>query len=217
MTITEFDAEVREKKGLARQAKHHKVGSKSRKVTLGSDRLSKKQWLERCGPVMSYQLNKPVRWVEFKSYPKDIAEQYLRGITERFHPTSRKIAEMLGVSVSTLDRYCRAAGLSIDTRRGARMSEEDLLAFNDFMKGEFGEHNHPDTEAETAQIQEQKADAPVVKTQKEGSTEARNMKMTGFEMTFSGPFNPNGIYNTLSQAVAVGTMVNVKVVVEVLE
>lgn len=60
-----FNDDVREKKKLANQARYRKRGSKSKKCNLSSDRLTHKQWLERCGKTVTYNFRKPILWQDF--------------------------------------------------------------------------------------------------------------------------------------------------------
>ena len=67
--MNDFDYEVLQKKRLARQAFHKKGGSKSRKCPMSTDRMTRKQWIERCGEVVTYELGKPMGWEAFKQMP----------------------------------------------------------------------------------------------------------------------------------------------------
>lgn len=50
--MNDFDYEVLQKKRLARQAFHKKGESKSRKCPMSTDRMTRKQWIEkRVSPV----------------------------------------------------------------------------------------------------------------------------------------------------------------------
>lgn len=57
--MDDFTYDCWQKKQLAQQARHRKRGSKSRKCSLPSDNLTKKQWKERNGKTLSINLNQP--------------------------------------------------------------------------------------------------------------------------------------------------------------
>ena len=75
--MNDFDYEVMQRKRLARQAFHRKSGSKSKKCPMSTDHMTRKQWLERCGESVTYQLGKPMPWEEFKKMPVQIQKEYL--------------------------------------------------------------------------------------------------------------------------------------------
>lgn len=56
--MDDFTYDCWQKKQLAQQARHRKRGSKSRKCSLPSDSLTKKQWKERNGKTLSINLNR---------------------------------------------------------------------------------------------------------------------------------------------------------------
>lgn len=110
--MNDFDYEVLQRKRLAQQAKHRKNGSKSKKCSLPSDGMSHKQWKERNGEIMEYNLGKPMVWKVFKYMPKDLQKQYLEKLVNEHHGTQREIAAMLGVGSNTLCTYCTKRGLT---------------------------------------------------------------------------------------------------------
>lgn len=75
--MDDFTYDCWQKKQLAQQARHRKRGSKSRKCSLPSDSLTKKQWKERNGKTLSINLNRPTSWEIFKEVSKPTQEEYL--------------------------------------------------------------------------------------------------------------------------------------------
>ena len=73
--MDDFTYDCWQKKQLAQQARHRKRGSKSRKCSLPSDNLTKKQWKERNGKTLSINLNQPTSWVIFKEVSKPTQEE----------------------------------------------------------------------------------------------------------------------------------------------
>ena len=72
--MDDFTYDCWQKKQLAQQARHRKRGSKSRKCSLPSDSLTKKQWKERNGKTLSINLNQPTSWEIFKEVSKQTQE-----------------------------------------------------------------------------------------------------------------------------------------------
>lgn len=105
-----FEEEVREKKIIARSAKNRT--SKGGRVRLRSDNLSNKELKAMNGAVVTYNLNQPMKWEEFKSMPYDLRIEYIKKIRERFGATDVMIADMLCVHRATLCKHLKAFGIS---------------------------------------------------------------------------------------------------------
>lgn len=84
-------------KRLARGAYAKKNGCRSKKCSLPSDKLTKKQLKERNGKVMSYNLSKPMDWKTFKSLDKDTKTEYLYRLVHVHHARAKDVAEMFGI------------------------------------------------------------------------------------------------------------------------
>ena len=124
-----FDAEVRERKRLASNARHKKNGSKSKRCSLPTDHMTEKQWKERCGQVMEYKLNEPIPWAVFKAYPKDIQEMYIKNMVDKYHVTASDLGRLFGCHYGTVSRFCQQHGLQVPFAAGRRMSPEEKAAF----------------------------------------------------------------------------------------
>lgn len=57
------------------------------------------------GDCVSYRLNEPMRWDEFKKMPCDVQEIYLKGLINRYNAPLTALAKMLGVHRTTLVTY----------------------------------------------------------------------------------------------------------------
>lgn len=79
-----FYQDIKEKKSAARGAFHKKGGSKSKKCTLPSDYLTKKEREKMNGEVKTWKMNKFYIWQEFKQMPDDIQEAYLVSLVGKY-------------------------------------------------------------------------------------------------------------------------------------
>lgn len=93
--MKDFDYEVLQRKRLASQARYRKNGSKSKKCSLPSDGMSHKQWKERNGEVMEYNLSKPMSWKAFTKMPLDLQRKYLENLRDKYEVTATAVAEQL--------------------------------------------------------------------------------------------------------------------------
>lgn len=96
-----FKQTIKKRKSLARGSFYKKCGSKSKKCSLPSDKMTAKQRKELNGQVMSYNLNKPMTWKEFKELPTDIQKIYLLGL-EGKGASNRDISVMFEIGEETL-------------------------------------------------------------------------------------------------------------------
>lgn len=115
--MNDFDSEVRERKVLARSARYRKNGSKSKNCPLPSDRLTKAQLKGLSGEVMTYNLNKPMTWADFKYMPADLQKEYLENLKAN-GATQKDAAEMLGVASNSLSKYCRSRNIQVFPHAG---------------------------------------------------------------------------------------------------
>lgn len=130
-----FKEDVKEKKSLVASARHKKNGSKSKKVTLPSDGMTRKQWERKNGEVTTVKMNQPMTYEEFKSIPEDLQERYLACLVDGYRVTSKHLAEMLGTDHRTLRSYIRNHGFDkIHFRKGAvHLTEEEQADWDEFL------------------------------------------------------------------------------------
>ena len=83
--MTDFEYECKKRKDLARQAKHRKCGSKSKKCSLSTDYMTNRQWKERNGTVMSINMNNPVSWEDFKGMSLQTQKDYISNIIDTYN------------------------------------------------------------------------------------------------------------------------------------
>jgi len=87
----------RERAIVRRSAAHRKCGAKSKACSLPSDGMTRRQWERRNGEVITYNLSKPMTYVEYKRIPEYEKGNYLRNCLDNGGSVT-SIARMLGVS-----------------------------------------------------------------------------------------------------------------------
>ena len=70
------------------------------------------------GPVVSYNMNKPVSWEEFKLWPHDIEREYLQLLMEKYSVGTPELAKMFGVSDKQMQDRRKKIGLA--AKRGGK-------------------------------------------------------------------------------------------------
>lgn len=112
-----FVTDCAEKKRTARGAYNKKVG-KGRKVKFPSDYMTRKELDAMNGEVVSYKLNEPMTWAEFKALPDDIKKTYIKLLREKFDVPDSRIAAMLEIDRHYFYDKTAELGLSIGAHRG---------------------------------------------------------------------------------------------------
>lgn len=203
--MNDFEYEVRQRKILARQSRYKKNGSKSKRCSLSSDRMTDKQWRERCGDVTVYNLGKPMMWQEFKEMPADMQKEYIESLIQKYSVTASDLARMFGCRPSSVTRLCKEPEIDIEFKAGKRMTAEQRVRFGEFLSCVGDVIPNPIlAESEDAE--------PANEDVKEESK--RTMAMSEFSIQFSGPFNPEMFYNSIRHIIPSGTDVEIEVEVK---
>lgn len=129
-----YKQDLREKKSIAASAKHRKgkvIGPKG--CRLPSDYLTKKERNAMNGPVTTYDLGKPVKFKEFKSWPTDIQKEYILRLDSLYQPTNIALGAMLGIHTNTAKNIRKVLGILVG-RGGHRHFDE--AGWNAFINGE---------------------------------------------------------------------------------
>lgn len=200
-----FSDDVREKKRLARQARYRKCGSKSRKCNLSSDRLTKKQWLERCGRTVTYNFKKPILWQDFCELPIHIQKEYLLNLIGEYQTTASDLAKMFGITPKTVTKHCEHEEIGIRFSPGKRMSKEKRRAFEEFC-GVVA----PQEEVVVAKKEQEPAKTEAF-IDMDNATQSPDMAMTEFTLSFSGNFNREMICNSLASMLPKGASVKLDI------
>lgn len=200
-----FSDDVREKKRLARQARYRKCGSKSRKCNLSSDRLTKKQWLERCGRTVTYNFKKPILWQDFCELPIHIQKEYLLNLIGEYQTTASDLAKMFGITPKTVTKHCEHEEIGIRFSPGKRMSKEKRRAFEEFC-GVVA----PQEEVVVAKKEQEPAKTEAF-IDMDNAKQSPDMAMTEFTLSFSGSFNREMICNSLASMLPKGAPVKLDI------
>lgn len=205
--MTDFDFDCLQKKRIAQQAKYRKRGSKSKKCNLPSDRLTPKQWRERCGPVVSFNFNKPMNWETFKNLSAIVQTEYITNLQKKYGVTAVDLGDMFGVRALTVRKHVDANGLNITFPRGHSMNAERRAVWNEFLGVVPATvvESVPENTAEEAPIEEvveEVVEAEALTAQTEPETviapmEPKGMNMKKFCLQFAGVIDINMIANSL--------------------
>ena len=200
-----FNDDVKEKKRLANQAKYRKCGSRSSKCNFSSDRLTHKQWLERCGKTVTYNFRKPITWQVFCELPIHIQKEYLLNLIDEYHTTASDLAKMFGITPQTVTKHCGHEEIGILFSPGKRMSKERRKAFEEFCVGAA-----PQEEA-AAPKKEQESVKVGTFIGMDNTAQSSDMAMTEFTLSFSGSFNREMICNSLASMLPKGASVKLDI------
>lgn len=128
-----FYSDIREKKKTATGARHVKRGSRSKKCTLPSDYLSRKEIEKMNGEATTVKLNEPMSWNEFIHLSKNLQEHYLNHLIVNHGATISSIStDLFERAKTTLPNYVRKHELSVDPVR--RRSGKDIQMWQKFLK-----------------------------------------------------------------------------------
>ena len=138
MNVVEFilKEDIKEKKRTGSGYRYKKNGSKSKKCSLPSDHLSKKEIEKMNGECKVYNLNKPMNYSNFCAMPVDLRIKYLEMLRDKFGANQTEISKMMGVADTTLASH-RAKFLDgKPVFRSYKHSRLDVEAWNKFINGE---------------------------------------------------------------------------------
>lgn len=109
----EFEQEVQEKKKLA-QNNRHRTGQGNRHGGAFKRReLTDKEIEERHGKVMEYKIGQPISWAEFRSYPREMQQEWVNAFAKRFGCGGKGIAIATGTSQAAVSNYLEFANLTL--------------------------------------------------------------------------------------------------------
>ena len=197
--MNDFDYDALQKKRIAAGDRHRKRGSRNHKCSLPQDHMTLAQLRRMNGPVKTYNLKQPMRWIEFTSMPEDLQKQYLTGLIATYSATNRMLGAMMGVTGATVYQRQKYLGIPpVRTRHTTVVTRAERdRAWEAFCTGATVE---PVEEAPAPEEPEKDQD--------------RYLDLTGFNAEFTGPFNPESLANWLAAFPIHGTP-SVKIRVEV--
>lgn len=178
--MNDFEFDCLQKKRLAQQAKYRKRGSKSKKCPMSTDHMTKKQWIERCGKIVTIKMDSPVSWASFKELSKQTQEEYLKNLMEKYHINASSLAEMFHITPISVRRHIATQGLAVSFPVGHSMNAEDRRAWELFLSGDAVEQSENEVSAEN-----------------EETCDEEPMSMCSFSLRFSGKIDVSMISNSL--------------------
>ena len=178
--MNDFEFDCLQKKRLAQQAKYRKRGSKSKKCPMSTDHMTKKQWIERCGKIVTIKMDSPVSWASFKELSKQTQEEYLKNLMEKYHINASSLAEMFHITPITVRRHIATQGLAVSFPVGHSMNAEDRRAWELFLSGDAVEQSENEVSLEN-----------------EETCDEEPMSMCSFSLRFSGKIDVSMISNSL--------------------
>ena len=204
--MSDFEYDCLQKKRIANQARYRKCGSKSKKCNLPSDRLTNKQWKDKCGPVVSFNFNRPMSWDTFKKLPAMVQAEYITNLQKKFGVTAVDLGKMFGVQALTVRKHSDANSLGIEFPRGHAMTAARRAEWAKFLGNDNGAtDNNP-----TAQVEPKEETPEVTVFNLPDSTEeqayepvtfapvqTKGMSMRKFTLQFAGEIDVNTISNSL--------------------
>lgn len=100
---------------------HGRKVEKPRKCTLPSDYLTAAQKKRLNGEVSTVNLDRPMKWAEFKALAPDVQTMYINGLVSKYGISVGALPEMFGVSRATVYNHSRKNwGLRSSMTQGAR-------------------------------------------------------------------------------------------------
>lgn len=121
-----YSQDIKERKSMRTGAFHKKCGSKSKKCTMPSDYLSRKEKRKMNGTVVSINLGKPItNFGEFKTYSISMQQLYLQNLVDKYGARKTDIIEMLGTSYSTFQKHIDVKKLDIKFANTKKHAPDD--------------------------------------------------------------------------------------------
>lgn len=139
--MNDFDYDAYQKKRVAASARRRKSGSRSRYVGLPSDHLTQKELRAMSGEVQSYNMNAPVRWSAFLTWPHDLQQEYVSKLQAEYGATGEMLAECFDTSRAIVIRGLKEAGIQL-VSQPKHLSKRDALdrtqRWHGFLYGDHG-------------------------------------------------------------------------------
>lgn len=161
-------------------------GARTGKCHMSCDYLTPKQLKELNGEVHTYQMNRPVRWAEFKEYPAEFQKEYLDAIIEKYNVNYTTLSKMWGIGVSSIKRLIEKNNLGITFTVGHSMTGDQRKAWKQFLSQEQDASDEP-VDNNPAPTDDEQEETPVP------------TMMTRFSLSFQGRIDPASIANSLTQ------------------
>lgn len=124
----------------------NKVRQGGKHIRFPSDNLSAKEKKAMNSEVASYNFSKPIEWKQFQRMPRDLRQEYLDMLTDKYFGISNAlIGESMGVKNNVFAPYLTRHGLKVhrrvDMSRTEFYSTEDGEKWTLWVNGDKGEKN----------------------------------------------------------------------------
>ena len=146
-----LEEDIKRKKQACSGYRYKKNGSKSKKCSLPSDNLSKKEIKKMNGECKVYSINKPMAYKEFCAMPVDIQIIYLENLRDKYGASQSDIADMMGCKHTTLTKHRLRILNGKPVFKSYRTSRLDIDAWNRLVNCEEANESiepEPDEEVE---------------------------------------------------------------------
>ena len=137
-----YRQDIKTKKANGRGSFHKKCGSKSKKCTLPSDYLTRKEKLNLNSGVETWNMSTFYSFQDFKKMPSDIQVEYINGIIDKYSVALKNVCEeVLKVSYSYFRKELIKNNIygQIHIRSGFHPKQEDLKALKNDILMQTGE------------------------------------------------------------------------------
>lgn len=221
--------DLNEKKSIARSARHKVGRSKSSRIRLSSDHLTRKEWSAMNGPVVAFDFRNTTLQT-LKTYPTEIRYEFFKLMAEKFNATQAALAQEMGCTQRNICYYIAKAGAS-DLFPIHRMTTEQRNALHHFFCPTDAVAA-PDETASTSGVSSTlNIDEPADQQSETNQTELDNtpllpslpvnrqplMMMKEVNMQFVGEFFPQQVCNTLLSLLEPGTKCKINISCELIE
>lgn len=131
--------DIKKKKQAGSGYRYKKNGSKSKKCSLPSDNLSKKELNKMNGECKVYNLSEKMNYSNFCAMPFDLQVKYLEMLRDKFGANQTDIAKMMNVAPSTLASHRYKFLNNKPVFPSSNRPRLDKDAWNRFINGEKAE------------------------------------------------------------------------------
>lgn len=167
-----FNDTNRERAIVKRSACKKKNGSKSKKCSLPSDKMTKKEIEKMSGPVQTWKMTEFYSWEEFKQMPKDIQAEYLNYIIDKYGVGIGTIsAAVFEKSRTTLVKYIEKNGLKDKITKAGREGESGKRSAASFKAIVWAARHEPMSIQESEKLVEDKPEEVPISNKEIGRTE----------------------------------------------
>lgn len=174
---------------------------KSMNSSQPSDVLTEKTTTLKENILMLDKKFKPMIWKDFKELTKPEQIEYLNYIFDEYRVSVVKIAEMFGVSKSTVYNYIDAKLPEINLKHtGGKPYNESQCKWAGFCNGEVDiktNHANDDVSATDAVLEKVHAKCPDAGTPDADQDNASDINTNGFSMCVAGRIDVNDLCNLL--------------------